>query len=112
MTGYSLNRRLVLEAPVRTPDGAGGYDVTWQPLGSLWGALKPGTGREIAAVGATVSRVPCKIFVRAAPPGESLRPLPDQRFREGLRTFIILAVTQDDPKGMYLTCHAIEEVVA
>ena len=107
----ALTRRMVLEAPVRTADGAGGFDITWQPVGTLWAGVKPGSGREIAAEGATVSRVPCKIFVRAAPYGQSLRPEPDQRLREGARIYIILAVTGDDPSGMYLTCHAIEEVV-
>lgn len=33
MTRPDLSRRLLLEGPVRVPDGAGGFAETWQPLG-------------------------------------------------------------------------------
>ena len=107
-----LNRKLVLEAPERTPDGAGGYTIEWTALGTVWGAFKPGSGRETAAVGATLSRANYKIILRAAPVGQSLRPQPDQRLRDGVRAFLIQAVTEHDRAGLYLVCHAIEEVVA
>lgn len=107
-----LNRQLVLEDPVRVPDGAGGYLVTWTALGTLWGAIKPGGGRERAGVAVSLAQVPCRVVTRAAPVGSSKRPKPDQRFREGMRTYTILAVSEVDPTGRFLTCHAIEEVAA
>lgn len=107
-----LNRKLVLEAPERLPDGAGGWTRTWVELGRLWAEVKPGAGRERAEEFVTVSSVPCRITVRAAPPGALSRPKPDQRFREAGRIYRIVAVAESDAKGRYLTCHAREEVTA
>ena len=46
MKRIPLNRHLVLEAPERAPDGAGGYGETWQPIGALWAEIVARTGRE------------------------------------------------------------------
>ncbi|MCB2110652.1 head-tail adaptor protein [Albidovulum sp.] len=107
-----LNRRLTLEEAQRLPDGAGGQTLSWVALGTLWARLDPGTGRERAGEFATLSSVPYRITVRAAPQGAPSRPKPDQRFRDGARIFRILAVTEDDAGAHYLTCFAQEEVLA
>ena len=109
MTTPVLNRKLVLEGPLRAEDGAGGYTQYWVELGSLWADVKPGTGRERASGGTTLSRVATKITVRGAPEGSDARPKPEQRFREGNRVFTILAVTERDARGHYLTCFTEEE---
>ena len=41
-----LNRQLLLEDPVRIPDGAGGFAITWQPLGTLWAEVSARPGRD------------------------------------------------------------------
>lgn len=107
-----LNRQLVLEAPDRVPDGAGGFIEVWSELGVLWAQMKPGTGVERAGEFVTLASVPLKITVRAAPEGSPRRPRPEQRFREGTRVFRILAVAEADAGAHYLTCFAREEVVA
>jgi head-tail adaptor len=107
-----LNRRLVLEEVERVPDGAGGFAEVWVTRGVLWGHVKAGVGREAAADFATLSTVPYRITVRAAPVSAPSRPKPDQRFREGARMFRILAVTEDEGAGTYLVCFAREEVAA
>lgn len=107
-----LNRRLTLETPQKVPDGAGGYQTTWVPLGQLWAALQPRGGRESEGEGAPISAVSYKITVRGAPQGSPARPKPEQRFRDGGRIFKIRAVTESDEAGMYLLCFADEEVVA
>ena len=106
-----LNRKLVLEAPVRVVDGAGGHTETWTVLGTLWASIKAGTGRERAAQFVTISQVAFRIIVRAAPVGAASRPRPDQRFRDGTRVFRIISVSEFDAAGHYLLCHATEEVV-
>lgn len=108
----NLNRKLILEEPVRSPDGAGGFTQTWQALGQVWAEIKPGTGRERAAGFATVSTISFRITVRAAPEAAPSRPQPDQRFRAGSRIFRILAVTEAGAGAQYLTCFAQEEVSA
>ena len=108
----ALNRKLVLEEAHNVPDGAGGFEKTWVALGTLWASLRPGTGREREEDSATLSSVPYKILVRAAPHGAPSRPKPDQRFREGQRIFRILAVGDNDDRGRYLTCVTQEEEAA
>ncbi|MGX9354127.1 head-tail adaptor protein [Roseobacteraceae bacterium S113] len=107
-----LNRRLTLEAPQDVPDGAGGYDRIWMPMGELWAEITMGTGREKALGTAPVSVTGVKVVVRAARVGSAARPRPEQRFREGERIFRILSVAEADKQGRYLMCRAQEEVVA
>lgn len=110
MSAPVTNRRLMLEAPVRLPDGAGGYVAGWAERGVLWAAIAAGTGREAMAPGAALSRVALRITVRAAPAGAPSRPVAGQRFREGGRVYAIHAVTEADAGGRWLTCVAEEEV--
>ena len=110
MTAPQLNRSLVLEGPVKMADGAGGYTRVWEPLGVLWAEVKAGSGREKAESAVTLSRVPYRITVRAAPYGAPSRPVAGQRFRDGARIFEIYAVAEKDVQAAYLTCHAQEEV--
>lgn len=105
-----LNRKLVLEARDRVPDGAGGYVETWVARGTLWAEMRASTGRERRGEAVTLSSVSYRITVRAAASGDAQRPEPDQRFREGDRVFRILAVTERDPDARHLTCFAREEV--
>jgi len=112
MKAPRLNRKLVLEAAQRIPDGSGGQNLTWVALGTLWARIEAGAGRERAGEFVTLSSVPYRIVVRAAPEGAPSRPRPEQRFREGQRVFRITAVADEDAEGHYLTCFTQEEVLA
>ena len=107
-----LNRRLVLEAPLRSPDGAGGFTERWIAQGTVWAEVTARTGAERPVGGAAISRVGYRIVVRAAPQGSSMRPAPDQRFRDGARLFVIRAVAEHDAQGRFLNCFVDEEVAA
>lgn len=106
-----LNRKLTLEAPDRVADGAGGYVTTWSVRGELWAAVRAGSGNEAERAGLSISTVPYKITVRAAPDGAPSRPVAGQRLRDGGRVFRVLAVTEADAAARYLTCFAREEEV-
>lgn len=110
MSTPQLNRSFVLEAPLKVADGAGGYNRDWEPLGVLWAEVKAGSGREKAETAATLSRVPYRITVRAAPYGAPSRPVAGQRLRDGSRIFKIFAVAEWGVKAAYLTCHTEEEL--
>jgi head-tail adaptor len=110
MKAPMLNRRLVLEAPTRTADGAGGYSAGWAEVGVLWAEVVAGALGEQGGVGTPIARALHRITVRAAPVGAEGRPKPDQRFREGTRVFRILAVTERDAGGRWLMCQTDEEV--
>jgi len=112
MSTPNLNRKLVLEDAVQVSDGAGGYAESWVALGEVWAEVAAGTGREKAGEFITVSTVPYRITVRAAPVGAPSRPKPDQRFRDDTRLFRIHAVTEADSSAHYLVCYANEEVLA
>jgi len=104
-----LNRPLVLEDPVEVADGAGGLTLTWVPLGTIWGEVKPSTGREVNGEEVLTASVDFRITVRGAAVGSPRRPRPEQRLRDGARVFLVLAVTERDLSGGYLTCFAREE---
>ncbi|OYW54689.1 MAG: phage tail protein [Rhodobacterales bacterium 32-66-7] len=110
MNAPHLNRALVLEAVVRTPDGAGGFTEAWSALGTLWAEVLPGSGNDVLGEERMLSAVPYRVTVRGAPVGSPSRPVAGQRFREGTRIFQVQAVTERDPDGRYLTCFAREEV--
>ncbi len=105
-----MNRSLVLEAPQKIADGAGGFVRNWEPLGVIWAEVKAGMGREVARGQAAISRQPLRITVRAAPHGAPSRPRAGQRFVEGSRVFNIFAVAETGSHGQFLLCHADEEV--
>ena len=110
MKAPHLNRALVLEGVVRTADGAGGFTEAWTVLGTLWAEVLPGSGSDVLGEERMLSAVPYRVTVRGAPFGAASRPKAGQRFREGLRLFLIQAVTERDQFGRYLTCFAREEV--
>lgn len=112
MKAVHLNRQLVLEAPERVSDGAGGFTQSWVPKGTLWAEVKARTGRERTEAATPVSAVSYKITVRAAPVGAAQRPAAEQRFRDGTRVFVIRAVADGGANGRFLTCFADEETAA
>lgn len=112
MSRYHLSRPMVLEEAQSLPDGAGGQALEWQVLGTLWCELRAGAGRERRGEIVPEGWMLFRIFLRAAPQGSPQRPRPDQRLREGERVFRILSVSEADPGGAYLVCHAREEVPA
>lgn len=110
MNAVDLRRPLVLETLTRAPDGLGGFSESWVARGTLWAEVVPGAGRELVREEVTGSSVPLRITVRGARIGAPSRPAAGDRFREGGRSFRIVAVTERDPAGRYLLCFAHEEL--
>lgn len=106
----ALTRPLVLEAPGRVADGAGGFSETWAARGVLWAEVLSGAGRARGGEEVALASTPYRITVRAAPVGSAARPRAGERFRDGTRVFHILSVAERDPGGRYLVCAAREEV--
>ena len=107
-----LLRRLVLEAPERTPDGAGGVVASWVPVGTRWAGGTARTSRADLVAGLERPRVRYRIVVRGAPVGAAQRPRPEQRLREGGRVFSILTVAERDAGGRHLEMLAEEGVLS
>lgn len=104
-----LERLLTLQTPVKSSDGAGGYGITWVVAAQHWASVRAQTGRTASGETAPVTRQSYDIITRATPDGSQIRPRPGQRFVEGHRIYTIMAVSEHDLKGRYLTCSAIEE---
>jgi len=41
-----MNRRLTLQQPLETDDGAGGVSIVWQDVATLWAAIRPFAAKE------------------------------------------------------------------
>ncbi|MEA2991908.1 MAG: hypothetical protein QOD40_828 [Alphaproteobacteria bacterium] len=92
-----LNRRLALEAPAITPDGAGGVIRGYQTLATLWAALLPVSARgDVVADGAGTT-VTHRITIRSGPEVTTRH-----RFRLGARVFVIAAIRDRDGEGRLL----------
>jgi head-tail adaptor len=82
----TLDRRLVLEAPAETDDGAGGVVRDYETVTSLWAQVTPVRARPDIAADSLAALVTHRIVVRAPRPLNTLN-----RFRDGARIFRVVA---------------------
>jgi SPP1 family predicted phage head-tail adaptor len=90
-----FNRRLILEAPAETPDGAGGVTRGYDQVAEIWAEVTPvGARSEIAAnrLGANVTH---RIVVRA-PRALSIQ----HRLVDGGRFFRIVAFRDSNSRRL------------
>jgi len=104
MTGPGdLNRRLVIEEPVETPDGAGGMTRSYEAAATVWASVVPLSARhaiEAMGQGATVTH---RIVLRHR---EDLTTR--HRLRDGSRLFRIDTLRDADGRRRYLEIRAEE----
>jgi head-tail adaptor len=96
-----LKYRLVLEAPVETPDGAGGVSRGYAAVATVWASLTPTGDRADTTASALGAIVTHRIVIRAGPEVTTRH-----RFRLGTRIFRVVAVRIDDDG--FLAVHAEE----
>ncbi|MBI1204004.1 MAG: phage head closure protein [Rhodopseudomonas sp.] len=60
-----LNRRLVLQAPVDSDDGEGGYTRTYDVVATLWGQVTPLSARPDDSAGGLGAVLRFRIVLRA-----------------------------------------------
>lgn len=95
----ALRRRLVLEAPVATPDGLGGATESFQTVASLWGQVEWLAGREMWRMGRPEQLATHRVTLRWRPGVDA-----GQRLRDGARLFDIRAVADPDGGRRRLVC--------
>jgi SPP1 family predicted phage head-tail adaptor len=106
MTGPGeLRYRLVLEAPVETPDGAGGVTRGYATVTTLWAAIAPTTARAEVVAAGTGATVTHRITIRTGPDVTTRH-----RLRDGTRIFRIVALRDQDGSGRFLDIHAEERL--
>lgn len=109
MSRVNLNRLLALETAQKTPDGAGGYQRSWNEIAQHWCALAPLSARQAAGETVPLAVGGYEITLRALPFDHAQRPRAGQAFRHGTRRFVVTSVTENDAAGKYLVCQAKEE---
>lgn len=98
-----LRHRLVLEAPVETPDGSGGTVRGFAPEAELWGLIQPMGGTEARRQDRLAQRLTHRVLIRRRGGLTAAH-----RLRRGARLFDIRAVLEDVPRRGYLTCQCEE----
>jgi SPP1 family predicted phage head-tail adaptor len=100
-----LRHRLVLEAPLATPDGGGGVTRTWALVAELWGAIRPHAGDETIEADGVTGRVSHEIWIR-----HRAGVMPEMRFALGARVFEIRAAIDSGERHRFLRCLVEERV--
>jgi SPP1 family predicted phage head-tail adaptor len=86
MGAGGLDRRLTLEAPAETDDGAGGVTRSYETVTTLWAQVTPMRARSDIASDSLAALVTHRVVVRAPRMLTTLN-----RFRDGTRIFRIVA---------------------
>ena len=85
-----LNRRLVLQAPVETADGAGGVTRSYAPAMTLWASVEPVSARNAVVAYAPGATVTHRIVVR-----RRAAVTTRHRFAEGTTVYRIVTLRDD-----------------
>lgn len=100
-----LNHRLMLEVPNDESDGQGGVTRGWTAQGALWAQIEPVSGPSFTDMaGGERAVVTHRIFIRYRQGVAA-----GQRFRKGVRRFLIRLVRDPDESGRMLSCLCEEE---
>jgi SPP1 family predicted phage head-tail adaptor len=100
-----LNRRLVLEAPAESADGAGGVTRTFTTVATLWVSVTPvSAAREIEAA-RLGARVTHRLHLRFSDDITTRH-----RFRDGSRIYRIVTLRDRDGRKRFLEVEAEERV--
>lgn len=94
-----LRHRVLVEEPVRTPDGGGGAIQTWSPIAEVWAAIRPLNGSERVVADTIAGRITHEIWIRWR---EGVGP--HLRLRYGSRIFDLLSVLDVDEQHRFLRC--------
>jgi SPP1 family predicted phage head-tail adaptor len=89
----ALNRRLVLEAPVETPDSAGGVTRSFSAVATLWAAVETASARGDVSAASLGAAILYRIRIRHRA-GVTLR----HRLREGSRIYRIVSIRDSDKR--------------
>jgi len=101
----TLRRRIVLEAPTRSPDSGGGSAVTWGVVATLWADIRALSGTEQVVADSLQGRVSHEITIR-----KRMDVSPAMRLRYGARIFVIWAVLDRDGTDPFIRVQAEERL--
>ncbi|MBC8048819.1 MAG: phage head closure protein [Chitinophagales bacterium] len=97
-----MRRRVIIEAPERAGDGAGGFTETWASVATVWARVRARGGLERMRADRLASVVSHDITIRWR-----AGVLPTMRVRLGTRVFEIIATVEDERRRV-LICECEE----
>lgn len=103
MSAGALRRRLVIERATGTADGGGGREIAWEPVATVFAAVRPVRAEERDELGRLDGVATHAVEVRA---GVDLRG--GDRLTVGGATLRVLAVREADARGRRLIAIAEE----
>ena len=98
-----LRRRIVIETPVESADGAGGVRRSWTAAATVWAAVQP-----LKAVDAPPLALPGQTVTHRVTLRWRAGLTTAARLRLGSRVFALRAVHDPEERGRILVCHAEE----
>jgi len=98
-----LNRRLTLQAPVETADGAGGSTRSYTTVTTLWAKVEPVSARYDMVAAGTGATVTHRIVIRSGPEVTARH-----RLVEGARIYRVVSVHDEDSSRRFRVIHAEE----
>ena len=101
----SLNRRLTLEAPVESADGAGGVVREFETVATLWAEVMPVSAARAIEAERAGARITHRIGMRFTDDITTRH-----RFRDGERVFRIVSLRDRDGRKRFLAIEAEETV--
>jgi SPP1 family predicted phage head-tail adaptor len=101
----SLDHRLMLQAPSRSPDGGGGATITWLLVAEVWAAVRPLSGNEGLDAEGVKGRVTHEVWIRYRAGVK-----PEMRFLFGSRELDVRAVLDPEEQHRWLRCLCEERI--
>lgn len=102
----ALRHRITIEQPDRTPDEAGGAEINWTPVATVWAEIQPKAGREVFESDQLGGRVTHDVRIRFR-----AGITPKMRCVQGGRVFDIRYVADLGGRAEWLIC-SCEEITA
>jgi SPP1 family predicted phage head-tail adaptor len=100
----SLDKRLIIEAPFETADGAGGVVRSYEAAATVWASIAPVAARADVEADQSGASVTHRIVIRNGPALTT-----QHRLRLGERVFRIVTF-RDDAHGRFIDISAQERV--
>ena len=91
----SLDKRIVLQSPVNTPDGMGGVTLTWVDEKKVWAAVWPVSAVEVIRAEAPTMTITHRIRIRYYSGLD-----PSWRIQFGDRYFTIVSIVNRNEKNV------------
>ncbi|HEU0118812.1 MAG TPA: phage head closure protein [Alphaproteobacteria bacterium] len=103
-----LRKQVIIQQEAQTPDGAGGYSLSWTNVATVWAEITPASGREVYTAQHLEGHVTHHIYMRYR---SDIAVTTDMRVLYGARSFNIRSVMNYDERNQRLEL-LVEEGVA